>query len=159
MFGDTSPRDLQHRNQLSHAQQIVCSGDQTKHPVNALFAAHLYLSDRSVLLGPAENFLHQLAFALANGEARAAAFRLRQPVWPRRIGLIFSYVRHHFARSESFYELLLLVAFVGAHRAGLATFEPIQQHQRRLPSAVLLAWVTIAPTINPFRFSVNRWPK
>src|ERR1700685_388307 len=137
MFGDTSARDLQHRNQLSHAQQIVCSGDQTKRPLDALFAAHLYLSDRSVVLGPAENLLHQLAFALANGEARAAAFRLRQPVWPRRIRLIFSYVRHHLARSESFYELLLLVAFVGATVLAWLRLSPSSNTNAASPSAVL----------------------
>jgi hypothetical protein len=75
--------------------------DQTKHPLDALFAAHPYLSDRSVVLGPAENLLHQLAFALADGEAWAAGSPPSASL-ATSDSLIFSYVRHHLARSESF---------------------------------------------------------
>jgi hypothetical protein len=157
IWGHVSP-DLHHRNQLSHAQQIVCSGTRRNiHSTRCLPRILTCLTARSCLAQP-KTFSTSLRLLWLMAKP-GLLVRLRQPVWPRRIRSYSATCGTTLRAQSPSNELLLLVAFVGANRAGLATFESIQQHQRRLSLPRLSRLGHHRADINPFRFSVTRWPK
>ena len=126
---DTSPAELLRRNQLLHTEQIVRRGDQAKQPIDSRPAAQLHLPRCPVLLGPAEDLLHELALPLADHISFAAAFLLSEPVGPFLIRHIIDHMRCDATCAQLTNKPLLLIAFVRAQSALHRAFQLIHHHQ------------------------------
>ena len=51
-----------------------------------------------------------------------------------------------------------VIGLVNAQRDAALGLQPVDQGQGRLALGVPVAWVTVAPTTRPLRFSISTWP-
>ena len=99
-YRDRSALELRRLKERLHPAKIMRCDDQPEKPVDFVQAAQFDLPHGPVQLGPAEDLLSQLAFALADGEARTVAFGLGEEAGRLRVRLILGYMRHNLAPAD-----------------------------------------------------------
>src|SRR6185437_4394346 len=104
------------RNQSPHAHQVICSDGQTVEPIYPFQSTQLYLAQSRTQLGPAEDPLDELAFALTDRTPLIRSFLRMQTILLQVSLHILADVRRYVAFAQCFYESLLLIARIGTQR-------------------------------------------
>ncbi len=112
---DTTARGLGRLKQRLHPPEIMRCGDQPEEPVDFFEASQFDLPHGPIELGPAEDLLYQLAFALADPGSRDRCVQgFGEEAGPLWVGRVLGDVGRHAPLPQVADELLLLIALIGA---------------------------------------------